>query len=87
MLNGWDGGVAGMLGRPDLATGWGVYVPATGQPATSLTPVSGFDGGSMIQGGVSVSGDVGTGQATLGLAAAMTVLFMVLYFATRSHQR
>lgn len=84
-----DGAVAGMLGRPDLATGWGVYVPATGQPATSLTPVSGFDGGSMISGGIqtSVSGDVATGQATVGLAAALTVLFMVLYFATRSVQR
>jgi hypothetical protein len=29
---------------------------------------------------------VGTGQASLSLAAALVVLLAVMYFATRSHQ-
>jgi len=77
----FDPGIAGMLGRPDLSSGYGTYM---------AQPVVGMRGGGMdgsgITGGVSVQANVGTGQASLGLAAAMVVLFMVLYFSTRSLQ-
>lgn len=81
-LGGFDAGVAGMLGRPDLASGYGAYMAA---------PVAGFggtsvNGGSGISAGVSVSGNVGTGQASLSLAAAIVVAYMLFYFTSRSHQ-
>jgi len=75
-----DPGIAGMFGRPDLASSYGYYM---------AQPVVGMRGDGMgtgITAGVSVQGNVGTGQASLGLAAAMVVLFMVLYFSTRSLQ-
>jgi hypothetical protein len=77
----YDSGVAGMLGRPDLASGYGemMAAPVVGQRSDSLM-------GSGISGSVSLSGDVGTGQASLSLAAALVVLLAVMYFATRSHQ-
>ena len=75
----YDAGVAGMLGRPDLANGYMEMVPAVGQRSDSM-------GGSGISGSVSVGADVGTGQASLSLAAALVVFMGVLYFMTRGHQ-
>ncbi len=79
-----DAGVAGMLGRPDLVSGFGYYMaqPISGLPAGGAS----MNGSSGISGGVSVSGNVGTGQASLSLAAALVTLTIVLYFATRGHQ-
>lgn len=78
-----DAGIAGMLGRPDLAAGYGTYAA----PIASLgAGGSSVNGGSGISGGVSVSGNVGTGQASLSLAAALVFALGVLYFATRGHQ-
>jgi len=81
-----DAGIAGMLGRPDLASGWGVYQyqaqPIAGLPAGG----GGMMGGSGLSGAVSVSGNVGTGQASLGLAAALLVLYMILYATSRGLQ-
>lgn len=79
-----DAGIAGMLGRPDLASGFGLYMaqPIAGTPAGG----GGLMGGSGISGSVSVGGNVGTGQASLSLAAALVALLGVLYFATRGHQ-
>lgn len=70
-----------MLGRPDLAAGYGpaMAAPVVGQRSDSLM-------GSGISGSVSVSGDIGTGQASLSLAAALVVFIGVLYFMTRDHQ-
>jgi hypothetical protein len=81
---GMDTGIAGIIGRPDLASGFGMYMaqPIAGLPAGGGS----VNGGSGISGSVSVSGDVGTGQASLSLAAALVALIGVLYFATRSHQ-
>jgi len=42
--------------------------------------------GSDVSGSLSVSGGVGTGQASLSLAAAIVLLLGVLYFTTRGHQ-
>lgn len=83
-VGGMDAGVAGMLGRPDLASGYGMYMaqPIAGLPAGGGS----VNGSSGISGGVSVSGNVGTGQASLSLAAALVALTVVLYFATRAHQ-
>lgn len=77
----YDAGVAGMLGRPDLASGYGAYMasPVVGMRSDSVN-------GSGISGGVSISGDVATGQASLSLAAAFVVLLAVLYFTSRGHQ-
>ena len=77
----YDAGIAGLLGRPDLAAGYGdaMAAPVVGQRSDSLN-------GSGISGSVSVSGDVGTGQASLSLAAALFVVVAAMYFFTRSHQ-
>jgi hypothetical protein len=79
---GSDGSIAGILGRPDLSSNYGAYMAA---------PVAGagsgiVNGSSGISGNVSVGGSVATGQASLSLAAAMVVLFGILYFTTRGHQ-
>jgi hypothetical protein len=83
-VGGMDTGVAGIIGRPDLASGFGFYQaqPIAGNPAGG----GGLMGGSGVSGGVSLQGNVGTGQASLSLAAALVALLGVLYFATRSHQ-
>jgi hypothetical protein len=70
-----------MLGRPDLASGYGAYMA---QPVSSGG--ASVNSGSSVSGGVSVSGDVSTGQASLSLAAALVVLMAVLYFTTRGQQ-
>jgi hypothetical protein len=77
----YDSGVAGMLGRPDLASSYGDMMAGPVVGARSDQPM-----GSGISGSVSVSGDVGTGQASLSLVAAMIVFLGILYFTTRSHQ-
>lgn len=78
----FDDGIAGMLGRPDLSSNFGAYMAA---------PVSGagagiMNGASGISGNVSLGGSVGTGQASLSLAAALVVFLGALYFMTRGHQ-
>jgi hypothetical protein len=81
-------GVAGMLGRPDLASSYGIYQAA---------PTSGFvgsmgqvplSGGQMISGNLSTSiaGNVGTGQLSLGMVGTLVVLMFLLYFWTRGNQ-
>jgi hypothetical protein len=74
--------IAGMLGRPDLSSNYGPYMaaPVVGAGAGLMNSSSG------ISGNVAVSGSVGTGQASLSLAAALVVLVAVLYFSTRGHQ-
>jgi hypothetical protein len=79
---GTDGSIAGLLGRPDLASNYGAYMAA---------PLSGagsgiVNGSSGISGNVSVGGSVATGQASLSLAAALVVMFGILYFTTRGLQ-
>jgi hypothetical protein len=78
----YDAGIAGMMGRPDLASGYGYYMaqPVVGMRGDSVN-------GSGITAGVSVSGNVGTGQASLSLAAALVVVMMILYATTRGFQR
>jgi hypothetical protein len=80
-VGGMDAGVSGMLGRPDLASGYGYYMA---QPIAGGG--SNMNGSSGVSGGVSVSGNVATGQATLSLAAALVVLYMVIYFTSRGLQ-
>ena len=79
-VGGMDAGIAGMLGRPDLASGYGYYM------AQPIAGMGSSMNGSGISGGVSVAGNVGTGQATLSLAAALVVLYMVVYFTSRGLQ-
>jgi hypothetical protein len=79
-MDGWNSSVAGMLGRPDLASGYGAAMAAPVQGGTAAV------NSSYLSGGVSVQGDVATGQASLSLAAAITVLLIVLYFSTRDLQ-
>lgn len=79
----YDAGVAGMLGRPDLASGYGAYMAA---PVASMgAGGASVNGGSGVQGNVSIAG-VGSGQASLSLAAALVVAMAALYFMTRGHQ-
>ena len=81
-------GIAGMLGRPDLASSYGIY---------QANPVSGFvgnmaqvpvSGGQMISGNLttSVAGNVGTGQLSLGMVAMLVVMMFLLYTWTRGNQ-
>lgn len=82
-VGGMDAGVSGMLGRPDLANGYASYLaPIAGTPAGG----GGMMGGSGISGGVSLQGNVGTGQASLGLAAALVIAYMVVYWTSRGIQ-
>ena len=85
-----NNGIAGMLGRPDLASSYGVYsaTPVAGSGAVGAmnqTPVS---GGSMISGNLttSIGGNVATGQMSLGMVASLIVVMFLLYFWTRGHQ-
>lgn len=86
----FNNGIAGMLGRPDLASGYGYYM-ATPVSQGSIgsagqVPIS---GGSVLGGNLttSISGNVGTGQLSLGLVAAMIVVMMLAYMWTHGHQR
>jgi hypothetical protein len=81
-------GIAGMLGRPDLASSYGVYQAA---PTTGFIGGMGqvaASGGQMISGNLSTSigGNVGTGQLSLGMVGALVVLMFLLYWWTKGNQ-
>jgi hypothetical protein len=80
-----------MLGRPDLLSSYGYGM--TGPVAGTGLPIGGanqvpLSGASVISGSLTntVSGNVATGQMSLGMVAAIIVLLFLLYFWTRSHQ-
>lgn len=85
----FNNGIAGMLGRPDLMSGYGAYMAAPITNATvggmGQTPAS---GGSFVGGNLSssISGNVATGQLSLGLVAALIVFMMLAYMWTHGHQ-
>jgi hypothetical protein len=85
-----NNGIAGMLGRPDLASSYGVYqaAPAAGSGAVGSMGQIPSSGGAMISGSLTntISGNVGTGQMSLSMVAALVVLMFLLYFWTRGHQ-
>jgi len=85
-----NNGIAGMLGRPDLASSYGVYAaaPAAGNGAVGSMGQTPISGGAMISGNLtsSIGGDVATGQLSLGMVAALIVVMFLLYFWTRGHQ-
>lgn len=85
----FNNGIAGMLGRPDLASSYGMYMAA---PVTTAA-VGGMgqvptSGGSFMGGNLStsISGNVATGQLSLGLVMAMIVAMMLTYWWTHQHQ-
>jgi hypothetical protein len=83
-----NNGIAGMLGRPDLASSYGVYQAA---PTTGFIGGMGqvaASGGQMISGNLSTSigGNVGTGQLSLGMVGALVVLMFLLYWWTKGNQ-
>jgi len=80
-----NGGIASMLGRPDLMSGYGVYMAAPVAGTAGQVPAS---GGSMISGSLSqsVSGNVATGQLSLGMVATIIIVMMLFYWWTRQHQ-
>ena len=71
-----------MLGRPDLASNYGVYQAA---PVAGQVPASGVSvmGANLT---TSVAGNVATGQLSLGMVAALIVFMFLLYYWTRQHQ-
>lgn len=81
----FSNGVAGMLGRPDLASTYGYYMAG---PVAGTGPALGAVGAPMISGSLStsVSGDVGTGQMSLGMAATLIIVLLALYYGTRGMQ-
>ena len=85
----FNNGIAGMLGRPDLASSYGTYMAAPVAQGTTgsmgQVPTSGgaFMGGNLS---TSVSGNVAAGQLSLGLVAAMVVGLMLAYMWTHGHQ-
>jgi len=83
-------GIAGMLGRPDLASTYGVYqaTPAAGSGGIGSMGQTPLSGAQVISGNLttSVSGGVATGQLSLGMAATLVVVMFLLYFWTRGHQ-
>jgi hypothetical protein len=77
-----------MLGRPDLASSYGIYQasPTAGFVGNmAQVPIS---GGQMISGNLttSVAGNVGTGQLSLGMVATLVVAMFLLYTWTRGNQ-
>ena len=74
-----------MVGRPDLASGYAAALssPVVGGDGQYLT-----SGVPMISGSLTntVSGNIGTGQLSLGMVAALVVLMFILYMWTRGHQ-
>jgi hypothetical protein len=84
----FSNGVAGMLGRPDLSSQYGAYMaPTTSGPVGNFGQVA-TSGGSFLGGNLStsVSGNVATGQLSLGLVAALIVFMMLAYMWTHGHQ-
>ena len=85
-----NNGVATMLGRPDLASTYGVWqaAPAAGSGAVGAMNQIPTSGGAMLSGNLtsSIGGNVATGQLSLGMAAAIVVFMFLLYFWTRGHQ-
>lgn len=83
-------GIAGMLGRPDLASSYGAYQasPAAGNGMVGSLGQVATSGGQMISGNLttSVGGNVGTGQLSLGMVAALVVLMFLMYAWTRGNQ-
>jgi len=86
----FNNGVAAMLGRPDLASAYGVYsaAPVAGSGAVGSMGQVPASGVAMISGNLSssVGGNVATGQLSLGMVAALIVLMFLFYFWTRQHQ-
>jgi hypothetical protein len=86
----FSSGVAGMLGRPDLASGYGYYLaaPTAGSGAIGSMGQVPLSGGSVLSGNLSssISGGVATGQLSLGLVAMLVIMMFLFYFWTRSHQ-
>jgi len=78
-------GVASMLGRPDLMSGYGVYMAAPVAGTAGQVPTSGVN---VISGNLtsSVGGNVATGQLSLGMVATIIIFMMLFYFWTRQHQ-
>jgi hypothetical protein len=85
----FNNGIAGMLGRPDLASNYGVYQAAPVASAVGQLGQVPISGGQMISGNLttSVGGNVGTGQLSLGMVASLVVLMFILYMWTHDHQR
>jgi len=85
-----NNGIAGMLGRPDLASSYGTYqaTPVAGSGAVGAMNQTPISGGAMISGNLtsSVGGNVATGQISLGMVAALIVVMFLLYMWTRGQQ-
>jgi hypothetical protein len=86
----YSNGVAGMLGRPDLASNYGTYMatPTTGGGTVGNFGQVANSGGSFMGGNLttSVSGNVATGQLSLGLVMALVVGMLLTYWWTHQHQ-
>jgi hypothetical protein len=74
-----------MLGRPDLMSNYGVMMAAPVTGTAGQVPASGgsFMGANLS---TSVSGNVATGQLSLGMVATIIVFMMLFYWWTRSNQ-
>lgn len=80
-----NNGIAGMLGRPDLMSSYGAYMAAPVAGTAGQVPAS---GGSFVGANLSssVSGNVATGQLSLGMVATIVIFMMLFYWWTRQHQ-
>jgi len=78
-------GVAGMLGRPDLMSSYGSMLAAPVVGTAGQVPASGgsFMGANLS---TSVSGNVATGQLSLGMVATIIIFMMLFYWWTRANQ-
>jgi hypothetical protein len=86
----FSSGVAGMLGRPDLASNYGSYMatPTSGGGSVGNFGQVATSGGSFMGANLStsISGNVATGQLSLGLVMAMVVAMLLTYWWTHQHQ-
>lgn len=85
----FNNGIAGMLGRPDLSSSYGSYMATpTSQGSIGSMGQVVASGGSVLGGNLStsISGNVATGQLSLGLVMALIVVMFLAYLWTHGHQ-
>jgi hypothetical protein len=74
-----------MLGRPDLAPGYGAVMVSSDGTSSPVQQI----GGTMFSGNVnsSIGGDVAVGQLSLGMMVAGILVLGAFYLWTRGSQK
>ena len=77
-----NSGLGNMLGRPELAPGYGAVMVSSDGTASPVQI-----GGTMFQASASTGGDVSVGQMSAGMMMAGVVALVLFYVWTRGSQK